>query len=334
MESVLYEADLHCHEAIVVIADQWFNISNGHDCAHNVYDDNSPPDGNPWGRFKSPGDGLFRFSFIEPWTTWFMGGFPSGRYSLSSGFGNCSNKHTFLSLWVRDKPVPPSVTALFCEASYSSQPVQATVEMPSGGILQVQRLGNRTPFHGFNIPRFEELISTGAMAPPPGDLDPVGRRVNFGYAPTRFPDPVYQLARKYPSNMSDTLSYIGHLEKNSISGFVMARQRNDSLLELLDPEKLAAAYTDAFKMLFSFAVRPEMIDTNQHSAKTVTRMFVTEVFVVNRLWARLSVAGFVMMILFGVCLMVVSGNRACVIDGEPGSIAASIPQSRSRRRPE
>lgn len=323
-ESVLYEADLNCLEAIVRINEKWFNISNGHDCAHNIYVDDLEPDGNPWGRFKSAGDGLYRFRFIEPWTTWFMGGFPSETYSLSSGFGNCSNKHTFLSLWVRDQPVPPNVTALFCEASYWSQPVKATVEMPSGGILQVQRLGNRTPFHGFNIPRFEELISTGKMAPPPGDLDPLGRRVNFGYAPTRFPDPVYQLARKYPSSRYDILSYIGQLEKNSISAFVMARQRNDSLLELLDPEKLAAAYTDAFKMLFSFAVGPEMIVTTQHSAKTVTRMFVTEVFVVNMLWARLSVAGFVVMILFGVCLMVVSRNRACVIDGEPGSIAASL----------
>lgn len=323
-ESVLYEADLNCHEAIVAITDQWFNISNGHDCAHNIYVDAAEPFGNPWGRFKSIGDGLYRFSFIQPWTTWFMGGFPSETYSLSSAFGNCSKEHTFLILWVRDKPVSPNITALFCEASYWSQPVQATVEMPSGGILQVQRLGNRTSFHGFNIPRFEELISTGKMAPPPSDLDPLGRRVNFGYAPTRFPDPVYQLARKYPNSRNENLGYIGQLDENSISGFVMARQRNDSLLELMDPEKLAVAYTDAFKMLFSFAVGPEMIDTTQHSAKTVTRKFVTEVFVVNMLWARLSVAGFVIVILFSVCLMVVSRNRVCVIDGEPGSIAASL----------
>ncbi|KAL0635400.1 hypothetical protein Q9L58_005608 [Maublancomyces gigas] len=323
-ESVLYEADLNCHEAIVVITDQWFNISNGHDCAHNIYNDDSEPDGNPWGRFKSPGDGLYRFSFIEPWTTWFMGGYPSETYSLSSGFGNCSNKHTFLILWVRDKPVPPNVTALFCEASYWSQPVQIVVDMPAGLVVKVRTLGNRTPFHGFNIPRFEELITTGKMAPPPSDLDPLGRRVKFGYAPTRFPDPGSQLARKYPSRASKNLPYIGQLEKNSISGFVMARQRNDSLFELLDPEKLAVAYTDAFKMLFSFAVEFEMIDTTQHSAKTVTRSFLTEAFVVNMLWARLSVAGFVMIILFGVCLMVVSRNRVCVIDGEPGSIAASL----------
>lgn len=197
---MLYEADLDCHEAIVVINDQWFNISNGHDCAHNIHPHNSEPDRNPWGRFKSPGDALYRFSFIEPWTTWFMGGFPRETYSLSSGFGNCSNKHTFFSLWVRGKPVPPKVTALFCDASYWCQSVQATVEMPSGGIVQVQRLGNRTPFRGFNIARFEDLISTGKMAP-------VGTRVDFGYAATRFPDPVYQLARRYPSSTFNTRSY-------------------------------------------------------------------------------------------------------------------------------
>lgn len=60
--------------------------------------------------------------------------------------------------------------------------------------------------------------------------------------------------------------------KNHISGVVMARQRNDPLLELLDLEKLAPTYTGAFKMLFSFAVGPEMIDTTQHSAKTVTKV--------------------------------------------------------------
>lgn len=53
-------------------------------------------------------------------------------------------------------------------------------------------------------------------------------------------------------------------------------------------------------------------------------MFVTEVFVDNMLWARLSVGGFVIMIVFGVCLTVVSRNRPCVIDGKPGSIAASL----------
>lgn len=51
---------------------------------------------------------------------------------------------------------------------------------------------------------------------------------------------------------------------------------------------------------------------------------MTEVVVFNMLWATLSVAGFVIIIVFGVCLMVVSRNRPCVSDGESGSIAASL----------
>lgn len=323
-ETVLYEADLSCDEAIVAITDTWFNISNGHDCAHNIYADIVSPVYNPFGRFKSPTDGLYRYKFIDSWTTWFMGGYPSETYSLSSGFGNCSNKNSFLGIWVHDKPVPQNMTAIFCEPSYWSQAVLATVQMPGGVILHVERTGIRTPFREFNIPRFEQLISTGRIAPLAGDLDPVGGKASFGYGPTWFPDPTYQLVQKYRHPTASSRSYVGRLDVNSISSFVFARERNDSLAELLEPGRLADAYSDAFKMLFSFAVGPEMTDNVRHSRKIVARKFETQMFVVDRWWARLSLAGFVVMIVFGVCLMVISRNRPCVIDGEPNSIAASL----------
>lgn len=57
-----------------------------------------------------------------------------------------------------------------------------------GIIRGVERIRVRNPFRDFNIPLFEELISTGKTSPP-GELDPLGRRVTFGYRPGLPTDP-------------------------------------------------------------------------------------------------------------------------------------------------
>lgn len=127
MESILYEADLNCEEGIVARSVTWFGVSNGHDCAYNVF---AGPQAS-MSTFSAPRwDGLFRYEFNSPWNTWFMGQYNNGTddtFSLSSGLRNCSNKYTILALWGKGQQRDGNITALFCEPSYWSQPARTTV---------------------------------------------------------------------------------------------------------------------------------------------------------------------------------------------------------------
>ncbi|KAL9578248.1 MAG: hypothetical protein Q9212_005836 [Teloschistes hypoglaucus] len=90
-------------------------------------------------------------------------------YSLSGvGCPSLTNSHLFLAIWGKSWHENPeaSVTALFCEPSYWTQQVNATLTAPSMNVSKVVPLGPRLPIsdEDFNRTAIEYVIGTGAQA--------------------------------------------------------------------------------------------------------------------------------------------------------------------------
>lgn len=321
-ETLLFEADLQCHQIPIISTNATFSISNGKDCSYKF----------PTNKGMSSG-----FSFWQEWNTWFMGYGPNqlddfyrvqgDAYHLASG--DCTNEHTFLVLWATGGMSNPSYTpsqwtAAFCEPEYWSQSVKATVQMPAGVIQDVERLGKKTAFDNFNITEFEAFATNGrtsAIKQGPQSL---------GTLPPEFPYPLYQLYQRF-GYFDRSLSNVGILNKRALSNFVVAKKTQATMADLLDPVSLAKAYGDAYKLLFAISVTSELTNHNLSSRVTITRQFQTQAFRANPIWCRLSQGGFGLLALLTTFLLVSTWGRQCNLDGEPNSLAALM-QTTARSR--
>lgn len=357
-ESVLYEADLQCKEAEVQPFQWGFNITNGRDCSWVFVDkiDQSIklelPPSNPMMDISFTHS--LTMDYEVPWTSHFMGHARVGRevgerslddiYSLGSATANCTASPRFLGIWAGERVVgeevylPRNWTAVFCEPSYWSQDVIATVEVRGDErkLKNVERVGDRKPFNNFDTARFHDLAATGSTMPSQEDADSQGKLVNLGNTPIEYPDPYFQLTRRFGTvDLTNTTGLSGYatirnrvklLNSQSLSGFALSSQSNDTLSGLLEPERLAKSYSDAYKLIFSFAFASGLGDLTAMGSGTVRidREFEVDTYAVNTLWCRLLQGGFVVLAALVICLLVCTWGRRTNLDGEPNSLLESM----------
>lgn len=225
-ETVLYEADLQCRKAEIIETNQGFNISNGNDCScHFLASENKP--------FEHPWNSLFlgHASANMPGSKMEGGRMVEDNYTLSSDRASCPHRPRFLAVWGDKAPsstdFPPNWTAVFCEPTYWSQPVRATLDVSALTdtltVTQIERLGNRTSFSNLDMQVFEDLAATGSTWAGPADQDSKGQTVSLGYLPPQYPDPDYQLEERFGEGVCFLLN------RRSLSGLTLFNQSNSTL---------------------------------------------------------------------------------------------------------
>ncbi|KAI4196480.1 MAG: hypothetical protein LQ350_006519 [Teloschistes chrysophthalmus] len=148
----LYGTSLNCEQAVQNRSDLvGISYSNGKGCTtyHNA------PSLDPVSEFG----GLYVGYYLDQ----------HADYSLSGiGCPSLTNTHLFLAVWGKswDEDPEASVTALFCEPSYWTQQVNATLTAPSMNVSKVVPLGPRLPMSDKDLNRtaIEYVIGTGAQA--------------------------------------------------------------------------------------------------------------------------------------------------------------------------
>ncbi|KAL9581934.1 MAG: hypothetical protein Q9203_005698 [Teloschistes exilis] len=148
----LYGTSLTCEPAIQDHSDpEDVSLSNGRSCKTDAGVARLAP--------VSEYGGLYIGYYLDQHIDWSLSGI---------GCPSLSNSHLFLALWGKswEKNPNASVTALFCEPSYWTQDVNATLTVPSMNVSDVVPLGPRIPLtdNDFNRTAFEYVIGTGAQA--------------------------------------------------------------------------------------------------------------------------------------------------------------------------
>lgn len=282
-------------------------------------------------------------SFVTNWTSF------AERTNTGGGGTSDSGSYIYVYIWMSGPdpiwestpgahPVPQNVTAIFCKASYYSEPVTATIGMPAGEVISVNRTGHRTPFtdlysileaiggydRSFKVP--SEYISSASQY-----------LLGIGYLPNQLPSVDSQLRRRFGtrpvrleeyfpyeiySDVSDMKSNVYLSNRFGLPGMTLS---NQSVLEdLLDPQRLADAYNSALQLQFALAVSIGMVDTKTTEPMAIMRELRTRGFAVNMLWARGAQGGLAAVVLITVILAILIGRRPCELDGEPNSMAAVL----------
>lgn len=163
-------------------------------------------------------------------------------YSLSGmGCPLPTNQHQFLALWGQslggDRET--NVSAAFCEPTYWTQEVSATVTVPSMNVTEISPLGPRItlPDGLFNRTAFEYGIGTGAQA--------ISGRADISET-TNIVDQKSQVAK---------FGLLGTV--TNMVGFALGLNPTD-LTDFADPTILAASFENAHKLLHALAMRQLM----------------------------------------------------------------------------
>ena len=226
--TLAYSTSLHCEPAQVNGSGINVTYSNGKGC------------------ITDPGELYFDAShnFSALYIGWPNG--ESVNYALSQlGCSSPEFLHTFLAFWGTVNAGQPHITALFCEPSYSTRVVNATVSAINQTVLDVQPVGasSTSGLDNLNITNFEYVISTGSPVVYPradlldtlGILDMELRMQKMGISPTAgFTNLIgYALgATQYPAN------------------------------RYMDADVLSSALEKAHKILFALAIRSLLSSTN------------------------------------------------------------------------
>lgn len=360
-ETILYETDPGCKAAEITTLSSGpnyqglaYNISNGGDCYYEYYEWpspllNAPKLGlyaNPWTSIVV-GHAKDNLNFSKPHDQSGLVAYLEDQLHMT----NCSNTNTFLAIWASEKgranktyvgsqnitmtsrlDLPENFTAVFCEPKYYYETVRATVQMPAGVIQSIERFGGLRRFEQFNSTKFHYLTTIGGISQLPKDYDSQGNVVGLEYIPAEIPEVDYQLAKRFGAQLSTngagTTSSLNEVYGlgGPIAGFSLYNRTNETLVGLLDTEELARTYNEAYKLLFAFGVSLGMTDLNSTAgiSTSVTREFKARVFVMDALWSKLSQAGFGVLSILTICLLISTWGRQTNLDGEPNSLASGL----------
>lgn len=230
--------------------------------------------------------------------------------------------------------VPRNITGIFCEPHYYSQSVLASVKMPSGEVIDVDRIGDRLPLSGFE--GFSTVMAGGSNNVIPEKMRNNDRILTgLGYPPGQIPNTDAQIQRKL-GNRQDSMvkatpaPILGlsnstiYMSVYGVQGFFLYEQTPETLVNLLDADTLAATYQKAWRMLFSIAMRSEMINHTIADRISVKREIQTRGFKVNMAWARGAQACLLLVVVLVMLLTFLIPRRPCLLDGEPNSLAAAL----------
>ncbi|KAL8787222.1 MAG: hypothetical protein Q9213_002333 [Squamulea squamosa] len=230
-------------------------------------------------------------------------------YSLSGlGCPAPVNSHLFLGLWGESIGAGrgSKISAIFCEPSYWVQEVEAAVTNPGMNVTEVVPTGPQVHLtdQKFNRTAFEYDIGTGAQA--------VSRR----------------------ADVSETISIIdqkAHLERLGLNGtttnmvgFALGLSK-PNLTELIDPNKLAASFETAHKLLHALAIMQLMDSTviDVRSRPGIISGKVNAIIVVRPLAIAVEVLlGLVVVLVLTLTLY--SASRASQLHRDPTSLTDII----------
>ncbi|KAI4220980.1 MAG: hypothetical protein L6R40_008663 [Gallowayella cf. fulva] len=230
-------------------------------------------------------------------------------YSLSGmGCPSLANSHLFLALWGQSSGGNHGgkVSSTFCEPSYWTQEVNATVTIPSMNILEVIPTAPRIPVadSDFNRTAFEFVIGTGSQL--------VSQRADISETTT--------LINQHPNLAKFDL---GPIVTNMV-GFALGL----SSLEVeayTDPHILATTFENAHKLLHALAIMQLMshkVDNGQRRPATVTGKALA-IIVVRPLAVVVEVLlGLVVVLILA--LMLHSHTRKSQLEGDPASLTEII----------
>ncbi|KAL8814238.1 MAG: hypothetical protein Q9223_006524 [Gallowayella weberi] len=289
----LYGTSLNCEAAIIRNQSSGLSYSNGKNCT-------TDPGYGP--HLSEPGSlygSLYIGYFIDQHSD----------YSLSGmGCSSPTNSHLFLGLWgaSRGDSLKPTTTAIFCEPSYWTQDVNATVMIPSMNVSEIFALGPRLPLMDslFNRTAFEYIIGTGAQA--------VSQRADISET-TNIIDQKSNLAR------------LGlHDGVTNMVGFALGLGSPD-LTGYTDPGILAASFEKAHKLLHALAMRQLMTSNviNVDSRHGTVSGKVNAILVV-RPFAIVVETLLGIVVIFILALMLYSGTRISQLHKDPASLTDLI----------
>ncbi|KAL8905993.1 MAG: hypothetical protein Q9171_006457 [Xanthocarpia ochracea] len=202
-----------------------FTYSNGKNCTTQGF---SPR--------QSDSDSKFRALYIGFYTDQHI-----DYYLESPQCPSPANKHLFFAYWSQalGDSGGANVSAVFCEPTYWTQDVNATVIVPSMNVSDVSPLGPRIPLPDtlFNRTAFEYNIGTGAQEiSPRADISETTNVLD-------------QRSRMAKLGIGDTIT--------NMVGFALGLSAA-KLTDYTDPDILAASYENAHKLLHALAIRQLM----------------------------------------------------------------------------
>ncbi|KAL9031799.1 MAG: hypothetical protein Q9180_006775, partial [Flavoplaca navasiana] len=288
-KTTLYGTSANCNAAIIRNTTSGLSYSNGKECeADPGYGPLSP-----WSssRFGCLYIGYYLSQFTD--------------YSLDGlGCASPANSHLFLALWgdSSQENASDGVKAFFCEPSYWTQEVIATVTVPGMNISKITPQGPRVGLKDsqFNRTAFEYGIGTGTQA--------VSQRADISETDNLI-DQEAVLAR---IGLGGTIT--------NMVGFALGLSSLD-LNNFTDPVILANAFENAHKLLHALAIQQLMRPTTgdvEH--QTATSSGTTNAVIVVRPLAIVVEILLGMVVLLVLALTVHSSKRMSQMNGDPASL--------------
>ncbi|KAI5847631.1 hypothetical protein DFP73DRAFT_583419 [Morchella snyderi] len=232
--------------------------------------------------------------------------------------------------------LPPRWSAIFCEPAYYSQPVTATVSMPSGAVENITRHGDRTVIPSANsssvVGDLLRNLNNGLIRSEQQDpryYDANGNLVGLGQLPQKPADSGSHLVRRF-GGTEETMRVQAkseNLVQNGFPAFALhSVAGNDTLESLLDWQVLARVYGDALKLTFAMLCTDEWVlgRTEANATVVVERSWKVRGFAASVGWARGLQGVLAALAVMAAGLGLVGTRRRCELDGEPGSLGASL----------
>ena len=225
-ETDAYWTELECKAAMITPkpsvemdgASSYFNFSNGGDCNATFIVDN-----------EGGGTDQAILFYIPYWFN--VDAFQSLQNSCPS-----SASHEFLAIAADSSNIPATMVAQFCQPSYYTQKVKATVTLSDYRIISTQPSGPRTALteDAVNITHFEYIIGTGR--------NEVFRRGD--YPTTSAVQQDHKVAQLNVQDLPGIYNMVGFALGNS----------NISAQEYRDQQKMQQGFEAAHQILFALAI--------------------------------------------------------------------------------
>ncbi|KAL8698810.1 MAG: hypothetical protein Q9201_006364 [Fulgogasparrea decipioides] len=231
---------------------------------------------------------------------------PHVDWALQSPLCPSNTSHTFLAIWAdMNDSTFNNVTALFCEPTYSVQPVEATIITSNQSVIRVTPLGSSMALSPelFNASDFEYLLGAG----------------------------ISSVTARADVPQTNTLDQWPRLKKmdvcwpvSNMVGFALGLSRLPPD-DYFDPIVLASSFQAVHQLLFAMAV-PKLVSSNlsatnlrQGSQKTEVKaiVIIPELTIVIEVILGL-VAVFIL------ALLMISSTRKSQLCGDPASLSDLI----------
>ena len=288
-KTMLYGTSANCNAAIIRNTTSGLSYSNGKECATKP----------GYAAMSSWSSSRFGCLYIGYYLSQFTD------YSLDGlGCASPANSHLFLGLWgdSSQENLVDGVKAFFCEPSYWTQEVIATVTVPGMNISKITPRGPRVGLTDsqFNRTAFEYAIGTGTQA--------VSQRADISET-VNLIDQEAVLAR---IGLGGTIT--------NMVGFALGLSSLD-LNNFTDPVILANAFENAHKLLHALAIQQLMRPTiGEIEHQTATSSGSTNAVIVVRPLAIVVEILLGIVVLLVLALTVHSSKRMSQMNGDPASL--------------